>query len=281
MPRRSIEAFDPKGIRIGKRFYKDKYIDRIIAAAGLLPAAKIDHQRVREDGASFESVTVTRREALTDRLETAAHVWSVESDFAAKPTAKQLAGEFEDIEKAAGELLEKLHLSKDSKEIDLGNIPPALRFGEFEEAKQLGGFQAFAAEEAEQLGGFPEFTAEGLLQDAVTGVRRLRDWSGAAKEHNLRKGSTPRVQRHSGDAALDALFGNLADIWVDIWNRPIGTSTGKSSGTKEVWVGGPMVRFIRESLRPILGDELPSDGGIRDRVRYLFKDKGKSDHEKT
>jgi hypothetical protein len=164
------------------------------------------------------------------------------------------------IETAAAKLIAALHLPEAMDEDPLASMPVALR---------CGALQAQAALEASELGGLPEWSGAGLLCDSVHGVYRLRRWARNAQARR-RARPTPRAKRHAGDEVLNKLFGGLAGIWIEIFERPIGTSVGSPGSPHEGKAGGPMIRFFSACLKPILKDEAPTNKAIRSRIQRLF-----------
>jgi len=191
--------------------------------------------------------------SLSERLEQAAHSFIVLSEFQTKPTAKQIADAMADIEAAAVKLIAALYLPEASGQDPIASMPDALRYG---------ALQAQAALEAE---------GEELLRDSVRGVYRLHRW---ARSVQARKQTNP-VKKHASDEALDHLFGDLVDIWTDVFHGSIATSVGKPESPNEGQAGGPMIRFFSACLEPILGDSTPSNNAIRARIRRLFPDMAK------
>jgi hypothetical protein len=106
-----------------------------------------------------------------------------------------------------------------------------------------------------------------LLADAIKGVYRLRNWSQARSSRM--PDATPRTERHEGDPYLDAVFKTLMEIWMDIFAGEVRTSVGAPERADEGKAGGPLVRFFRASLEPMLHEEAPTDEAIRIRVRRL------------
>lgn len=268
MPQRSIAGFRPTGIAFGTRFYSSRDIEAIISAAGGLSQGNVKHIRVNKKATGFITVTVSRRKALAECLHSAAQRWHVNSQFQTKPTDKQLAESFAKIEAAANRLLKALHLPGQPHGDDpLSPMPYALRFE---------GLQAFAGLEAERLGGFPEWSGAGLLLEGVQGVYRLRDWGSEANKKNPTQPPTPRAERNVADAALNQLLASLTKIWVEIFENRIGTSVTAPRQARKSQAGGPMIRYLRTCLEPLLKEATPSPEGIRDRVRRLPRNKGKS-----
>ena len=99
----------------------------------------------------------------------------------------------------------------------------------------------------------------------------------AAKRENMplplvKMSSAIRVPGHTADEALNTLFRNLTEIWIEVLNGLPRTSVGKPESTKAGQPVGPFVRFIQACLEP-----LPiklTDEAVRERVRVLFQDKG-------
>ncbi len=88
----------------------------------------------------------------------------------------------------------------------------------------------------------------------------------------------PIAKRNGGDAALNEWIFLRGNIWDEIYERKPGTSVGAPTRPNEGMAGGPLVRFIAAAGKP-LGIAL-SDEAIRERVRCLFKGKGKSSRRK-
>lgn len=250
MVKRSVDSFSPKGLALDKRFYTGQEIDHIIQRADGLPEGQIEHTRAASDGAHLITIMVPRRKALAERLETAAKVWDIETQFQTKPTDKQLGESCGAIETAAEQLLDALGVS------DRDSMLPAL----------FGALKPHAAIEAERLGGFPKWTDDGLLERVVAGVCDLRNWASAAREQSEARSTTPQDERHSRDKALDRLFTNLVGIWIDVFQGTPGTSVNAEGKS-----GGPMIRFLSASLSPLLGDDAPGDNAIRARLRRVVK----------
>ena len=130
MPKRSTSGFNPTGLNLDGYFYSAEDIGRIIKAVGRLPGTKVQHERPNEDGSGYITASVGRREALAERLESAAHGWHVASQYQTEPTAKQQADAFGKIWKAAEDLRKALGLPVKPKFKDeTADMPPALRFG--------------------------------------------------------------------------------------------------------------------------------------------------------
>lgn len=257
MARKSVAGFRPKGVPVGERFYTDANVDSIITAAGGLPAGDVELHLPDHDTGTLVPQRVDRRTALGHRLESAARYWEVERQWQTKPTHRQRAKEFQKIKTAAVRLLKGLQVGKDG---DIDAMPNALRYG---------GLQAHAAIEAEALGGEPEWTGEGLFADSIAGVVRLHRWAAAARERAEALIPRDGPGGHTGDAALDNLFGSLAGIWLDIFERTPSTCVAPI----EKQPGGPFLRFLRACLEP-LGVN-PTDEALRDHVRKLFLDKAR------
>ena len=70
-----------------------------------------------------------------------------------------------------------------------------------------------------------------------------------------------------GDRALIGFVGNLLDIYRDIFERPPATSVGAPDRANKGQPGGPTIRFLETCLRPVLGDDTPSNDALRRRIR--------------
>lgn len=263
MPKRSIDGFDPTGLNLDKPFYSVEDFDRIVEAVGRLPNTDVEHRRLNDDGSDFVTVSVSRKEALAERLETAANWWHVNSQYQTEPTSKQSADAFGKIEKAAKDLLGALGLPvKPVFKDETADMPQALRYG---------GLQPYAAKEKWLV------TGDGRLREAVRGVYQIRNRARRTRKLNTAKPETPRESRHAGDAALDELFVSLANIYRDIFERRIATSVGSPTSAKEGQAIGPLVRFLCACLTPLLKDDTPTPEAIRERCRRLFKGRHKPD----
>lgn len=276
MPKRSNEASKAGWLqRSGDGpIYDDEAIDGIIEAAGGLPDGEIEHRRLDKEGTGFERTSVSRREALKERLDAVARICLSKTAWPTKPTAKQLAKRFAKIEKAAAKMLAELGLPPDVRPEEIKpnregkvkkEIPSELRHGEL---------QAFAEIEAQKIGGFLPCNGEGLLQEAVHGICRIRDWSAGAKQYNAGQENIPREQRHLGDKILDDLTRSLAGIWLRVFDKLPTTSVSSGTQSNPAGVaGGPFVAFIEACLIPLQGNKTPTREAIRERVRRLIGDR--------
>ncbi len=272
MPRKSVDDFRPRGLRIGERIYSDKDIEQIISAAGGLPDSKIWHLQPNQDASDLERKLVRRHVALVERIESAAQNYLINSEFATRPTGKQLSDEFKRIAEAADRLLEALHVPEDG---DVDQMPDALRFG---------GLQAFAGNEIDALGGdYRGRGAAGVLQDAISGVVQIRHWASAATTRHALRHATPRKDRNKGDQSLDQFIGDLADIWIEVFERSIATSVGAPGRSNEGEASGPFLHYMAACLDPVLCSDTPSIDALRSRVRrhLVPKPLGKSTSEKS
>ena len=202
MPKRSIQAFQPQGIRPDHRVYSDDDFEVIITAAGGMPSGEIDHEILIDDDKGFrrEVHRVPRHQVLRERLEKAAHAYITFSEYQTEPTFKQMADAMADIETAAAKLIAALHLPEAMEQDPLASMPTALRSG---------ALQAEAALEASELGGRPRWSGEGLLRDSVYGVYRLHRWARSVKARNRTARPMPGTKKHARDEDLNHLFGDL------------------------------------------------------------------------
>lgn len=249
MSRRPIEVYEPRGFWVDEVFYSEDALDAIICAVGRLPSGKIECWRLDATGADFESVSLDRRTALSEKLEKAARWWHAQNDNQTRPTSKQIADRFDGIEKKAAALLKALG----TPDGELSQLPEVLRYGTL---------QAFAAQD---LGKYPGQSAAQRLEKALTGVTQLRRWASKSKQKYQSQKQIPRKSRHAGDKALNDLIGELNGIYVDVFGKKPGISINSGTPT------GPFIRYMRASLTPLMGDETPTDHAIRERWRSLRK----------
>ena len=270
MPKRSISEFKPTGLNLDVHFYSAEDIGRIVKAVGRLPGTKVKHGRANENGSGFVTASVGRREALAERLESAAKWWHVASQYQTEPTPMQLADAFGKIWKAAEDLRKALGLPVKPKFRDeIADMPPALRFG---------GLQAYAAfMDVENSHEKWLWSGDARLREAVRGVYQIRNRARAARKRNMAKGPTSRNERHSGEVALDKLFISLAGIYRYIFERDIGFSVGPPGSAKAGQPTGSWVGFLRACLMPLLKDDTPTLEAIRERHRRVFKGRHKPD----
>ena len=228
-----------------------------------MPSGEIDHEILIDDAKGFrrEVHRVPRRQVLRERLEKAGHIYITFSEYQTEPTIKQIADAMADIEAAAATLIAALYLPEAMEQDPLASMPTALRYG---------ALQAEAALEASELGGLPRWSGEGLLRDSVHGVYRLHRWARSVKARHRTARQIPWTKKHARDEDLNRLFGDLAGIWFHVFERQIATSVSGPESARPGQAGGPMVRFFRACLKPILKDKTPSDNAIRNRIRRLF-----------
>ena len=255
-----------------REYFSEEDLDAIIQAAEGLPGDDVDHQRAAEDGSALITVRVPRRIALKERLEDAARYWDITRQYENKPTSTQTAEAFKRIEKLANNLLIALQVQKDDfGDNVLEELPRTLRDElEGQAQKDIGAVSV----PRELVNG--QFTRNvhilqpngaDLLADAIKGVYRLRQWSRARSRRM--PDAAPRTERHEGDPYLDVLFKHLALIWMDIFEGELRTSVSAPERADEGKATGPLVRFFRACLEPLLHEEAPTDEAIRNRMRRL------------
>ena len=94
---------------------------------------------------------------------------------------------------------------------------------------------------------------------------------GQAEQLTDDQGATWRDKRHAKDQALIDFIDNLIDTYAVVFKRPKRTSVGAPERLNEGRPGGPMIRFLLASLKPILGSETPSEHALRARAREMRK----------
>ena len=130
-------------------------------------------------------------------------------------------------------------------------------------ALRLGGLQAVAAVRTGNKEG-----GERALREQLISLYQVRDNLRACQvimEHE----QETRRQPVGGDPALDRLLTELGVVWMDFFKRRVGTSTTKDSRRAT----GPFIRFVEQSLRPLLKDKTPTRPALRDRIRKIYLDK--------
>lgn len=141
--------------------YSAADIDAIVKATGSLPSAPCEHRRYDND-ANEVVLMVSRREALAERLETAAQCYDFEAFHAREPSASEVAEKLEDVRAAARRLLVALE----------ANAREESRLA----AKARYFLQGAAGNDAERTGGFDHirphrFTVKGRSSSTGTGRR--------------------------------------------------------------------------------------------------------------
>jgi hypothetical protein len=182
---------------------------------------------------------------------------------------------FDDIESAALRLLRALHIEKNS---DPDEMPQPIKSGLRGQAEwhgeQIGGYDDMPPTPWQIEGAqYVDFHGHAKVKQVVQGIVLLRLWALRAKARaaaHVKDGQRRRRKLHTGDRALNDWFGNLAGIWLDVYERVPATSVGAVGTAEEGIGGGPFVRFIQAALRPVLGDTTPDTEAIRSRARRLF-----------
>jgi hypothetical protein len=272
MAKGSVEDFRPE-YPDGREYYSENDLEAIIRAAGGLPDGEVDHLRPAEDGSELVPAKVSRRVALKERLESAARYWDIARQYANKPTPPQTAEDFKKIERRANSLLIALQLHKhDFGDDVLEKLPPALRDGFEDEAQKDAG--VVSVQEDLSNGTFTrdvdilQPNGADLLVDAIRGVYRLRDWSRARGTRTAE--AIPHHKRYEADLALDELFKEIALIWTNIFKRELRFSVGAPERPSKGKATGPVVRFFRACLEPLLHEQAPTNDAIRARIRRLL-----------
>jgi hypothetical protein len=263
MPKRSIGEYKPVGLALasddGYGFVSDRVVAEMVSIGGPLPTRPIAISVLDDVGKTVDA-QISGRKAMQHFLNRAARGLHLAREDQVKPTARQLAAEFEGIAIAARRLLVRLKVGSTG---DTNNMPQSLRFG---------GMLPFAAQEAERLvqgrhdpmaDEVFEWSGDELLQEAVRGVDRLARWADAARARKERTArERPTIKRNEGDTALDDYVGRVV---VDCWCVVCG---------HEIAEGPKLFSFVRCALDGV-GVKL-SDAAVRDRIRRAMGRRGKS-----
>ena len=108
--------------------------------------------------------------------------------------------------------------------------------------------------------------APAVLRDTIHGLQDLVQWLAEAKAVAKQR-VRPHGKRHTGDPALQDLVGDLAGMWIEIFDQDIKTTVGAEGSDRQGQAGGPMIRFVQACIEP-LGIQL-SDEAIRGRIRLF------------
>ena len=238
---KKADSFDPNGLEVSnQRHYSAANIDLIISTCpDGLPEGTFDIQQADPKGRGLVPCIVDRRTALEKKLEGAARWFLMARSWEDKPPPSEMKKRFLAINTRAGKLLESLGLPDTG---DLDKVPLAI---------------------LDPL----ERQAEQLL-DAIEGVKLLRDWSAkAGSDAAVRVGSEGNP--HKGAEPLLHLVGELARIWVEIFEQSIGTSVGGPGTELEGKATGPMVHYIQACLAPL--GESHSNDAVRERIRKIIR----------
>ncbi len=121
------------------------------------------------------------------------------------------------------------------------------------------------------------------FDDAVRSVAELSGWVESAEPATTYTDADGDMvdlvtAGNTGDVALNDLLANLSPIYKRLTGHPLRTSVGsrRRDGGRSF---GPGVRFIQACLAPLqseLTDIDLTDQAVRERIRRLFQDKGKS-----
>lgn len=265
--------------------YSEDDLDRIIAACpGGLPDGQIDVGQVDPEGGGVIPDWKDRRNVLRQGLEEAATHFATEVKWEEGPTPTQSVKKLKAIKASANRLLKALDVQEAGNPDDLPqDILFALTGHAHRTGKEIGGFPNHPPEEwGMRDGRYTDYKGRESLLDAVQGVAWIRDWTHSAVERaNIRKHNTEMHIAYGivapNRSALDALFGNLAGIWIDVFERDVATSTGKPETETAGQASGAMVLFVAECIAPLqdLGLKMTPEG-IRDRIRRMFLDKKKA-----
>jgi hypothetical protein len=263
-----------------KHFYSPEQIEAIIAACPEgLPEGPTDRKQadpLAKGAIPSELVPyiTDRRTALVEGLEVAAAWYTHSQAWADKPSPSHLRDQFQSIETAAEKLLKAVQLPNSGNPDD---IPPPIRSLLRRRAeitgRHLGGFANHPATDWEIEGeAYRDYHGIEQLRDVIEGVKLLRIWAAQGRILKERKVSQGR-DRNKGDQALRDLIGNLAGIWVEVFEKRIATSVEGPGRPHAGEASGPFIRFLCACVKPLGVDK--STDALRALVRrdfgYLIK----------
>lgn len=255
MAKRSIDGYKPKGIDLETRYASVALLDRLVEIAGPLPDRPFVIEAVGPTPQEkWIEQKVPARGYLKYWLEIAATAYHYESAALRKPTARQLAVAFADIERAAKALLQQLQVTgKDGPNID--NMPHALRHGSLRDEAWKDALRRMKS----RPGGF--CSADTLMREAVQGVEAIRRWAATAKSSEkcqLGEGAVP-TSKFEGDKALNEY---LRTVVLHCWQSACG---------QELAVGPRLLRFLRVATGSIKR-RLPDDAALEKRIRRIVEE---------
>jgi len=262
----------------GYCFYTNSEVNAVIRAAAIptdllnsetLHYRSTDELDLTTDEPDLIEVMVPRKIALSEWLEVAAHCLHFDRQGQPAPSLSRIARDMAVIAKAAESLRVALGLQ------DCDAIPP----------QQIRGRLSLAARrEAEGISDpkirHTSAASDQALQDAIKGIGCIARWAKDAEADILWRTKGNFAKGRKTNHAVNDWIELIGNVWRQVLDREPGTSvvvTGvdetRADGANETRADGPFVRFLLAAARP-LGIEL-TDEAFRDRVRRIFKDKGK------
>lgn len=266
MAKRSIEGYEPVGIAraldASYRAVPKDLVGRLFEAMGPVPPErKFEQALLYPKSGDYVHRTISARAMFILSVERAAIAYALETERRTRPSAAQMAKEFEAIESAALRLLRALRAGSDG---DLDKVPYALRYE---------GLQAWAAAEHDKGQSIEFLPKEPLgatrVRIAIQGVAAIRRWARSARERKelsmheqkVREENAPSA-KHDGNAALNEFLGRVfADCWCAIAGR-------------RVTISPQTIAFCQLAARAV-GINL-SDVAARERIRVIDGRRGKS-----
>jgi len=213
MAKRSIEGYQPRGLSMvaGHRYTNRQAVAELIGTVEPLPDSRFNTVVAYLLGTKDRTLverSLSARAKFILGVEHAARSFHFASEERRKPTALQLASEFEAIEKATERLLQALQVGTAG---DLDRMPYALRYD---------GVQASAEAECNDSGFdrcdpalfLPAELAVSRVRASVRGIVALKRWATAARARadllhgddlKTRRQIGREYSRNDGAAALD------------------------------------------------------------------------------
>lgn len=227
-----------------RSLYTDDVLDQIIAATadqrphGIkeLPEDEIEigSPTGRTGGETF--VRQARRDALRERIEVAVERYLLSTKIQARPSQLTMADDYKAMEANLNRtLMDLLPADRAARGRKHATLAMGLRDGD--------------------------------VRRRIVAVAELHRAARSARKRKRAKPKIPRSKRHPGDQPLDELIADLVVIYEQVFGREAGSST--ASGSARGAAGGPMIRFIRAALAPLLA-KVPTEHAIRARVAKVM-----------
>jgi hypothetical protein len=217
--------------------YADDTLDAVIAAAGGLPESDIEIGSPTGWGGGRMFLRQSRGDALRERLEGAAERYALAMRIAARPSQASMAADYGAVER---KLYKALRAVLPPDRAARGRLHAALGLG----------------------------LPDGDIRPKIGALLQLHRAARSAHSRKEVKPKKAREERNEGDQALNELMIDLIEIYADVFERRPGTSAGSPESAREGEPGGPMIRFIRAALRPLLSP-MPSDKALRSRIERV------------
>ena len=258
MAQRTLALFHFLSDRLdGKRRYSDNDIATMIAAVGKLRRARIVAVRAKADGTRLAKVKVDRRDELIHRVELAAVSFAHATLRQSKTAPSRVLKGLNSIAARGRRLRQALAQTATDENGKLlhTEVRRALQ-AQFAHWADINRgypfvFPDIVANQFQTKGdqpiGHTDYAPDLALQRCVAAVEMLTGLATRAAErqqHRVTKGAD--AARHKGDVALRQFIGDLAGIYLDVFER----RPAVSHASRRDVASGPFIRFVQAALIP-------------------------------